>query len=160
MNYWEQLQEYNCTLYSIDEKGIYIYIYTYIYYIYIHLYISIYIWKMLDGLAPNTSSSGSQLIKSAWHIRHGRLCHIPIVPSGTPKKSKAVRYSSITVRGPRLFNVLPRSIRNMTGFTVDLFNSNLDALLRGLPDGNHPYQGIAKSNAPARTVSTSSGGTP
>ena len=118
VNYWEQLQKLQ--LYSLQRRR--------------ERYISIYIWKMLEGLAPNTSSSGSQHIGSSWHIRHGRLCHIPVVPSRTPGKIKAVRYSSITVRGPRLFNALPRSIRNMTGCTVDLFKKNLDALLRKLPD--------------------------
>ena len=118
VNYWEQLQKLQ--LYSLQRRR--------------ERYISIYVWKMLEGLAPNTSSSGSQHIGSSWHIRHGRLCHIPVVPSRTPGKIKAVRYSSITVRGPRLFNALPQSIRNMTGCTVDLFKNNLDALLRKLPD--------------------------
>ena len=89
---------------------------------------------MLEGKAPNISSSGTQLIESTWHVRHGRLCQIPVVPSRTPGKIKAARYSSISIRGPRLFNALPRSIRNMTGCSVDLFKSHRDALLKKLPD--------------------------
>ena len=120
------------------------------------VYKHIYIWKMLEGLAPNISSSGSQLIGSSWHIQHGRLCHIPVVSSRTPEKIKAARYSSISIRSLRPFNALPRSIKNMTGCTVDLFKNHIDALLRKLPDES-PIPGyIANSDALARTVSLTS----
>ena len=135
-NYWEQLRQLQ--LYSLQRRR--------------ERYIIMFIWKMLEEKAPNISSSGTQLIESTWHIRHGRLCHIPVIPSRTPGKINAARYSSISIRGPRLFNALPRSIRNMTGCSVDLFKSHLDALLKKLSD-EQPYQGTANSGAPALTVS-------
>ena len=45
-----------------------------------------------------------------------------------------MRYASFGVRGPRLFNILPANIRNITGCTVDSFKRSLDKYLATVPD--------------------------
>ena len=45
-----------------------------------------------------------------------------------------MRYSSFGVRGPRLFNILPANIRNITGCSVNSFKHRLDKYLITVPD--------------------------
>ncbi len=45
-----------------------------------------------------------------------------------------LRESSFNVRGPRLFNKLPDSLRNITMCKVENFKSKLDKYLSTIPD--------------------------
>ena len=47
---------------------------------------------------------------------------------------QSLRYSSFGVVGPRLFNVLPVNIRNISGCTVETFKLHLDRFLATVPD--------------------------
>ena len=42
--------------------------------------------------------------------------------------------SSLSVQGPRLFNSLPRYIRNINNYTKDYFKQKLDEFLSRIPD--------------------------
>ena len=51
-----------------------------------------------------------------------------------PSTFQSLRYSSFGVVGPRLFNVLPVNIRNISGCTVETFKLHLDRFLATVPD--------------------------
>ena len=64
--------------------------------------------------------------------RRGRECTIP-----TSRGSQAIqrlRNQSFQVSGPRLFNCLPKNIRNIKKVSVDEFKEKLDNYLSCLPD--------------------------
>ena len=44
------------------------------------------------------------------------------------------RGASLQVKGARLFNLVPRDLRDMSGVTVDTFKSGLDVWLKNIPD--------------------------
>ena len=89
----------------------------------------IYIWKVLEGLVPNFGN-----IRTKDHQRHGRLCIIPSVKHSAPARIKTIRYSSLAIKGPQLFNRMPSHIRNMKACTTPEFKKALDAFLAVIPD--------------------------
>ena len=63
------------------------------------------------------------------------MCKIPTVANKQcPSSVKNGREASVAIRGPKLFNVLPNSIRNVTGVSVITFKRKLDHFLSQLPD--------------------------
>ena len=66
------------------------------------------------------------------HIRHGRKCIIPVF-NGSAKLCRA-REASLPIHGARLFNALPKTVRNLTGISVAKFKCALDNFLRDIPD--------------------------
>ena len=109
LSYWQQLQE--LSLYSLERRR--------------ERYILLYIWQIIEGKVPNINSPDHAGIKAAWHPRRGRSCAIPGVSLHAPKHFQSLRYSSFGVVGPRLFNVLPVNIRNISGCTVETFKLHL-----------------------------------
>ena len=89
-------------------------------------YSIIYTWKVLEGLVQNCG------VYSIQNERRGRECIIPAL-KGSPA-TRNMRDQSFQVRGPRLFNCLPRVIRNSTKISVDDFKIKLDQFLTKLPD--------------------------
>ena len=74
-------------------------------------YTIIYIWKIFDGIVPNLNNP----ITCCISIRRGRLCvtsHVGIGHLGT------LVYHSFRLRGIRLFNAMPKHIRNNSGCSV------------------------------------------
>ena len=59
--------------------------------------------------------------------RKGRLCSIP-------KAKSKEKLSSFQVLGPKLFNCLPKEIRNVTNCGIEEFKSILDMFLTWVPD--------------------------
>ena len=88
----------------------------------------LYTWKALTGTAPNY---GLELAPTS--IRRGRLLRIPSSAGGAGVRT--LRDGSLQVEGPRLFNCLPSSIRDLK---VDptTFKVILDLFLQQIPD--HP----------------------
>ena len=115
LSYWERL--HNLKLYSLERRR--------------ERYIIIYTWKILEELVPNFSSPESKII-SYQTTRHGRKCHIPSVTQ--IKSIRALRENFLSVRGPRLFNCLPKSIRNISGQSLTIFKKHLDKFLVSVPD--------------------------
>ena len=118
-SYWEQLKELN--LYSLERRR--------------DRYRIIYVWNILEHHVPNfthydngTENGG---IKSYYHIRHGRKCSIRLVERG-PYRS--IINGSLSIQGARLFNSLPRYIRNLSGCSKEHFKRNLDKFLATIPD--------------------------
>ena len=115
-SYWDQLKELKLS--SLERRR--------------ERYIAIYIWRILEGSAPNISDSHG--ISFKWHPRRGRVCIVPPISSSTPARIQTIRFASFAVKGPRIFNSLPRSLRNFTGGTVDVFKHRLDTYLQNVPD--------------------------
>ena len=59
------------------------------------------------------------------------------VPHMAAKSAAAVRNAreaSLQVKGARLFNLVPKEVRNLSGVSADMFKSGLDAWLTNIPD--------------------------
>lgn len=115
-DYWSRLQ--TLRLYSIQRRC--------------ERYSIIYTWKILNKLAPNLRSNP---ITTHISERRGLYCHVPkINRTKCPAAINTIREGSLAVRGPRLYNSLPRDIRNLQGVTVEVFKRALDKFLSQLPD--------------------------
>ena len=112
LNYWEQLS--HLKLYSLQRRR--------------ERYIVIYVWKLLEKMVPNFG------INARVNPRTSRFCLIPHVRTIAPIRIQSIRFASLSVNGPRLFNSMPKSIRNITGCTVDTFKAALDNHLASIPD--------------------------
>ena len=91
-------------------------------------YVCIYVWKILEGLVPNFG------LQSSYSSRRGRSCVVPTVSRMASHKVQTIRYNSMGVLGPRLFNHLPKSVRNVSGCAVETFKACLDKHLDTVPD--------------------------
>ena len=118
LSYWQQLKK--LSMYSLERRR--------------ERYIIIYIWRIIEGQVPNVSHSDHAGIKYVWHPRRGRNCIVPAVNLRGSRHFQTIRYASFGVRGPRLFNTLPKSIKNITGCSVDTFKHSLDKYLSTVPD--------------------------
>ena len=87
----------------------------------------IYIWKIMEGLTPNCGVTWSQTSE-----RNGRLCKIP--PLKGARSVQTLRSQSFQVSGPRLFNSMPKNLKNMKGCGLEDFKVTLDAFLSHIPD--------------------------
>lgn len=112
LDYWEKLREFD--LYSLERRR--------------DRYGIIYVWKIIEGLVPNIGISHYNA------GRRGRLCAIPHIRSNSPTWIRNLCEASFSHRGPLLFNVLPKEIREITSCGVSKFKANLDRWLRIIPD--------------------------
>ena len=90
-------------------------------------YTIIYIWKILESMVPNLS----QPIPYHFFDRRGRLCYSDHVSSG---RIGTLSYNSFRWRATRLFNCLPRHVRNMTSCSTVIYKKKLDLFLFNLDD--------------------------
>ena len=90
LSYWDQLQQLG--LYSLERRR--------------ERYIATYVWKILEGIAPNISDDHG--ISAQKHPRRGRECRVPKVSTSAPSRIQTIRFSSFAVKGPRIFNSLPK----------------------------------------------------
>ena len=86
----------------------------------------IYVWKILRGLVPNCS-----LVVSSTNVL-GRKVTIPPL-SGTCERVQTLKEKSFCYAGPKLFNALPRCLRDCN-LTLASFKKNLDTFLMLVPD--------------------------
>ena len=89
-------------------------------------YSAIYVWKILEGIVPNC---GLEFVSSE---RRGREVSIPELKGS--QKVRTLRENSFQVRGARIFNSLPKSLRNLNRTSVDDFKLHLDKYLEKIPD--------------------------
>ena len=131
MNYWDCLCKFR--IYSLQRRR--------------ERYTIIYIWKILQGLAPNVNS----LISSFNRVRLGRKCNIV-------SHTNQLKDQQITSIGVRLFNLMPKYIRNICGKDVNCFKNALDKFLTKIPDEPHilgqQYQRRSKSNSLVDMIGT------
>ena len=115
LSYWEQLNKLK--MYSLERRR--------------ERYRIIYTWRILEGHVPNV---GNNRITSREHERRGRECVPPSVKPSADRQVQNLIYSSLPVHGQKLFNALPRSLRNLSGCKVDTFKHELDKFLQTIPD--------------------------
>ena len=130
MNYWQRLK--HLKLYSLERRR--------------DRYAVIYIFKNFKEMVPNIEC-GLLKIEFYEHLRRGRLCRIPGFIRGAKASVQTARENSFIIRASRLFNALPRELRNLNG-TAEHFKQRLDKYLTVVPDQPllpHYYQG-AKAN--------------
>ncbi len=68
------------------------------------------------------------------HPQLGRMCIIPRLLTGAYHSAQSLRDAVLTVRGPRLFNILPPGVTNITSQSVGCFKAELDKFLRYILD--------------------------
>ena len=112
MTHWERLERVN--LYSQERRR--------------ERYLAIFIWKISEGLVKGYSVSFSQ------SGRRGRVADVKPNVSSAPASVQRAREASLGVKGCRIFNILPDSIRNTRGGSVDAFKFALDKFLATVPD--------------------------
>ena len=88
----------------------------------------IYIWKILEGYAPNCGVKSS--LENA---RLGRRFEIPKLAKNGQMAIQTLREQSFQVNGAKLFNCIPKKIRAIEK-DQDLFKSELDKFLSSIPD--------------------------
>ena len=110
MNYWERLER--LAMNSEQRR--------------LERYQIIYVWKVIHGLVPNCGIKWTECEE-----RRGRLCEI------RPIRGKSfvqnLRRQSFQVAGPKLWNCLPKNVRNFRGTQID-FKETLDRFLSKVPD--------------------------
>jgi hypothetical protein len=109
-NYWECLKDMK--VYSLQRRR--------------ERYRIIYTWKVLENLVPNVNNK----IQGKDHIRLGRMCTINYHNTTTQK----FREGSLTINGPKLFNSLPKNVRDLKGVSVEKFKRALDSHLKKIQD--------------------------
>ena len=112
INYWERLK---CLRINSQQRRF-------------ERYRIIYTWKILEESAPNC---GIKEIHS-FEDRQGRKCELPNLKGS--QSVKTLREQSFQVHGPRLFNSLPRYIRNLTKCGIYIFKEKHDLFLEKIPD--------------------------
>ena len=114
-DYWERLNSFK--LYSLQRRR--------------ERYRIIYVWKILEGLAPNV---GANRVSSRTSVRLGRMCEIPKTSSSGPANIRSLLEGSFCIQGAKLFNAIPKSIRNLTDIDILTFKTKLDEFLQTIAD--------------------------
>ena len=112
MSYWDRLSELKLS--SIERR--------------FERYRAIYTWKVLEGWVPNCGILWTQ------DPRNGRRCSIPRMARKASDRVQTLRDRSFQVAGPKMFNSLPCSLRNLTGCDKDTWKKELDLFLSRIPD--------------------------
>ena len=113
--YWDQLTRLK--LYSLERRQ--------------EHYQIIYTWRIIEGQVPNFNCTPIQSYKNP---RCGRECRVPTISPSATCATQTIRFSSLPVKGPRLFNVLPKHLRYMSGCSTERFKGELDHYLEIIPD--------------------------
>ena len=92
-------------------------------------YMVIFVWKIAMGLID-----GYRLEFKGEGTRRGRECEVPSIVLSAPAAVRRARENSLSVKGAKMFNLLPADIRNITSDRVQHFKTKLDELLRDVPD--------------------------
>ena len=116
LNYWKQLKRLK--MYSLEKRR--------------ERYRILYTWSILEGLVPNFNFEGTQGGIYYYNSqRLGRKCKPKAVKSWS---NKNIWRGSLSEEGPRLFNTLPKKLRNLHGCSKDHFKKQLDHFLQAVPD--------------------------
>ena len=88
----------------------------------IERYKIMYVWKVLEELVPNPGITTVPLQE-----HRGRMCTVPFSRSNQ-------RIATFQISGAKLFNSLPKEVRNFKNGSVEDFKILLDAFLTTIPD--------------------------
>ena len=92
-------------------------------------YMIIFIWKIAMGLVD-----GYKLEFTGEGTRRGRECLVAQINKNSPVTVRRAREGSLSVKGAKIFNLLPPEIRNISSDKVQHFKIKLDAFLGKVPD--------------------------
>ena len=115
-------------------------------------YQAIYLWSILENKVPNiVTSSGSNLIDihSEMSSRKGRTIYISPLRSG---RYANLRFHSLPFFGARIFNNLPKFLRNVTDCSKDRFKSHLDVYLKSIMDIPQLRSNYSHRQAPSNSI--------
>ena len=90
-------------------------------------YMVCFLWKLSRGLISGYN------VKWQRSDRQGLYAVPTPLARGAPAAVRRARERSLSVRGAKIFNLLPASLRNEEG-DFDLFKNHLDIFLSGVPD--------------------------
>ena len=90
-------------------------------------YSIIFIWKIAEQLVEGYSLSFLP------NPRRGRLAEVPLHPQYVTPAVRNAREGSLRIKGAKLFNIIPKDLRDMTG-TVEQFKAGVDHWLSTIPD--------------------------
>ena len=112
LDYWDRLRELK--IFSQERRR--------------ERYQIIFIWKIAQGLVQGYHAS---FVHSD---RRGRQMQLAPLCNQAPASVRKARESSLQVRGARLFNCIPRELRDTSTGTPEQFKAKLDAWLSSIPD--------------------------
>ena len=115
LNYWERLK--TLKLYSMERRR--------------ERFIIIYIYKIINNLVPNPG------ISFKFNERTGMKAVVPLITNHMSSLHRKLRINSFNYLGPRLFNLMPVTIRNHqieNNTCVHSFKNALDQFLEAVPD--------------------------
>ena len=95
-------------------------------------YMLILCWKVANGLV-----GGYKLEFTNKESRRGRECLVADIVRTAPASIRRARENSLSVKGARMFNLLPPYLRNISSDKVQDFKSKLDVFLKEVKD--EPY---------------------
>ncbi|KAG0722655.1 hypothetical protein GWK47_005883 [Chionoecetes opilio] len=81
----------------------------------------------------------------------GRKCSRRTLPSKAPGRCKTLLAARLAHEGPKIFNRLPKNVRNITGCSVNTFKYGLDKILRTVPD-EPPVPGYTAKFTTSNTI--------
>ncbi len=112
-DYWARLRELD--MYSLERRR--------------ERYAILYIYKISTGKSLNNLN-----IRFNIHQRLGRLCHVERIHPRANTRVKTLKENAFAIRGPLLFNALPRHLRDATEISLENFKNQLDKFLQTIPD--------------------------
>ena len=112
MNYWARL--HSLKLYSQERRR--------------ERYMIVFLWKISQRMVEGYSVTFSN------NVRRGRTVLPNSVVASAPAVVRRARETTLGVKGAKLFNLLPISIRNIDSDNVETFKAELDKFLSLVPD--------------------------
>ena len=88
----------------------------------------IFLWKVAQGLVQGYPATFAQ------NERRGRLMQLAPLNNASPSAVKRAREASLQVKGAKLFNCIPRGLRDTFTGTAEQFKAGLDKWLADIPD--------------------------
>ena len=107
LDYWERLT--SLKMYSQERRR--------------ERYRILFIWKVLQGYVQGYS------IPTKHSPRRGRQVQVGQYNRGAPAAVRQAKEASLCVHGAKLYNLLPRHLRDISTGTVDQFKNQLDSWL-------------------------------
>ena len=83
-------------------------------------------------MVPNIDGTIGHTMKNRKHPRHGTQCVIQYPTNRNPEQS--LQENAITEFGPRLYNSLPKYLRDIESVKTEKFKFKLDKFVDTIPD--------------------------
>ena len=96
-------------------------------------------------MVANIDGTMGHTIKTRKHPRYGTQCVIQYPTNRNP--SQALQENAITVFGPRLYNSLPKYLRDIESVKTEKFKFELDKFLELIPDQPKFYNYVTASGS-------------